>query len=119
MIHSRVSFSTVYDHLRHEIYVTGGYSQGVLVKTCEAYSVRENKWRQLPDQNLSHCSSGLAIMGRYLYSFGGLKKNDNSVQTLPMIERLDLEDTSRGWESLPQMIAQGFADMGCVNLSDT
>jgi len=32
---------------------------------------------------------------------------------------LNLEDTNKGWETLPQMVTSGFADMGCVNLSDT
>jgi hypothetical protein len=77
MIHSRSNFGCTVNVATNEIIVVGGYENGVLTKTCEAYSVKNDCWRLLPSLNEEKCSSALCVLnGRFLYCLGGLAKTE-------------------------------------------
>lgn len=98
---SRASFGCTYSPSKNEIFVAGGYTEGVLSKKCEKYSVANDKWEWLPDMNEMKGSMSLCLVdeGRYLYSIGGLSKIEGSasVQLNTTIERLDLTNPSASW----------------------
>jgi hypothetical protein len=95
---SRASFGATYHATRNEIIVAGGYSQGELTKKVERYSVAEDKWYYLADMNEFKCSNSLCIVDdRWLYSFGGLSKIENTVQLNTTVERLDLNNPNASW----------------------
>lgn len=72
---SRSSHGTTINVHKNEIYVAGGYHNGELTRSCEAYSISTNSWRVLPQLNEAKCSVTLCTLnGRYLYCFGGLTK---------------------------------------------
>ena len=92
MLTARSSHGCVVNVHTNEIYVAGGYHEGKLTRSCEAYSVKNNQWKQLPPLNEEKCSSSLCVLnGRYLYCFGGLTKQENAAYLLSSIEMLDLE----------------------------
>jgi N-acetylneuraminic acid mutarotase len=45
MLTSRSSHGATINVYRNEIYVAGGYHQGMLTRTCEVYSIEKNEWR--------------------------------------------------------------------------
>lgn len=91
MIHSRSNFGCTVNVATNEIIVVGGYENSVLTKTCEVYSVKQDKWRLLPSLNEEKCSSALCVLnGRFLYCLGGLAKTDQGAYLLSTIEMLDL-----------------------------
>ena len=92
MINSRSSFGCTVNIIRDEIYVAGGYTNGVLTRNCEAYSIKDDRWRELPPLNEEKCSNTLCVLnGRYLYSLGGLAKSEGGAYLLSSIEMLDLQ----------------------------
>jgi len=83
MISSRSSFGCTVNVHQNEIYVAGGYTNGVASKRCEAYNIQTNTWRELPALNEEKCATSLCLMGgRYLYCFGGFTKNDTQAALL-------------------------------------
>jgi len=75
MEYSRSSHGCTVNVHKNEIYVAGGYHNGELTRTCEAYSIQANSWRTLPPLNEAKCSVTLCTLNsRYLYCFGGLTK---------------------------------------------
>ena len=104
---------------KNEIYVAGGYHEGHLTNSCEAYDVKSKQWRQLPALNEAKCSATLCTLGgRFLYCLGGLKKQDNSAFLLDSIEVLDLEQRS-SWLFLSLKLPQEMCDLGAVALNDS
>jgi hypothetical protein len=102
MITSRSSFGCTVNVHSGEIYVSGGYSNGVTIKKCEAYSVQANSWRDLPNLNEEKCASSLCMLkARYLYCFGGFSKADSSgAFLLSTIEMVDLFQSTLKWSTL-------------------
>lgn len=98
MLTSRSSHGCTVNVQKNEIYVAGGYHNGDLTRTCEAYSVATNQWRQLPQLNEPKCSVTLCTLnGRYLYCLGGLTKQESGAFLLGSIEVLDLEAAQPKW----------------------
>lgn len=62
MIHSRSNFACTVNVATNEIIVAGGYENGQLTKTCEVYSVIDDRWRELPSLNEEKCSSALCVL---------------------------------------------------------
>ena len=101
MIHCRSNFGCTVNVSTNEIIVAGGYENGVLSKSCEVYSVREDRWRELPPLNEEKCSSALCVLnGRYIYCLGGLAKTDQGAYLLSTIEMLDLQAVNPKWTNL-------------------
>ena len=116
---SRASFGCTYCPNKNEIFVAGGYCEGVLTKKVERYSVAEDKWYWLPDLNESKCSMSLCLAddSKYLYSIGGLSKVENGVQICSTIERLDLSNPSASWQLLPVKLHESACDVGCISVA--
>ncbi len=108
MISSRSSFGCTVNVHTNEIYVAGGYTNGVTTRKCEAYNVATNKWRELPLLNEEKCASSLCVLGgRYLYCFGGFSKADSSgAYLLSTIEMLDLYSQNQKWTTLAIKLPQ-------------
>lgn len=103
----------------NEIYVAGGYTQGVTTKKCEVYNVATNTWKELPQLNEEKCSSSLCILGgRYLYCIGGFSRADASgANLLNSIEMLDLVAPGAKWTMLSMKLPQSVCDMGSVAIN--
>ena len=120
LIYSRSSHGCVVNVHKNEIYVAGGYHNGVLTRTCEAYNVKTNQWRNLPQMNEEKCSSTLCVLnGRYLYCFGGLTKQENAAYLLSSIEMLDLEAPQPKWIMMSIKMPHQVCDMGAIPLNDS
>ena len=77
MIVPRSSFGCVINVITNEIYVAGGYVNGQVTRRCEAYSIKDNTWRELPQLNEEKASMTLCVLGgRFLYCFGGLSRQE-------------------------------------------
>nr|AAM96949.2 macronuclear development protein 3 [Stylonychia lemnae]AAP20881.1 macronuclear development protein 3 [Stylonychia lemnae] len=119
MITSRASFGCVYSPVRNEIIVAGGYDKGEVTKKCERYSLQEisgtHSQIQLRPMLLSLC----ILDSRYLYSIGGLSKNNEASITLQTsIERLDLKcEQGLKWTQLQMRLNEAACDVGCLPLS--
>lgn len=101
MLHSRSNFACTVNVSSNEIIVAGGYENGQLTKTCEVYSVAEDRWRELPSLNEEKCSSALCVLnGRYVYCLGGLAKTEQGAYLLSTIEMLDLQAPNMKWINL-------------------
>lgn len=118
---SRSSHGCTINVHKNEIYVAGGYHNGDLTRTCEAYSLKDQRWRNLPPMNEAKCSVTLCTLnGRYLYCFGGLSKQDSgSAFLLGSIEVLDLEDPQARWLMLSIKIPHIVCDIGALPLNET
>ncbi len=92
MLTSRSSFGCTVNVHSNEIYVAGGYNNGVPTRKCEAYNVATNTWRELSSLNEEKCAVSLCVLGgRWLYCIGGFSKPDsNGAFLLATIEMLDL-----------------------------
>lgn len=119
MISSRSSFGCTVNVHSNEIYVAGGYTNGITTARCEAYNAHTNTWRELPALNEEKCATSLCVMGgRYLYCFGGFSKSDSSgALLLQTIEMLDLNSKDSKWVTLQVKLPQQVCDMGSVPLS--
>ncbi len=118
MLTSRASFGSLYSAGRNEIFVAGGYEKGEIIKKCERYSVAEDKWYPLPDQNEPKCSQSLCLLeNRYLYSIGGLSKIDANITLQTTIERLDLNTPGSTWQVIPIRLNDAACDIGCLPIS--
>jgi len=75
------------------IYVIGGYNSN----KCEYYDISAKTWNELPNliEN-ERQRSMLYVNKNYLYCFMGLSQNG----ILDSVERLNLENTEAGWESI-------------------
>lgn len=75
----RASFGCTISPQRQEIYVAGGYINGVPTDKCEVYSIQNDKWRRLPDLSEKKCSTSLCILdNKFLYAMGGLSKANDT-----------------------------------------
>lgn len=105
MLTSRSSFGCTVNVHTNEIYVAGGYNNGVNIKKCEAYNVQTNTWRELPPLNEEKCATSLCVLGgRYLYCIGGFTKGNEAAVLLSSIEMLDLWTPSAKWVTLQQKL---------------
>jgi len=101
MIHPRSNFGCTVNVASNEIIVAGGYENGVLTRSCEIYSVAENRWRELPSLNEEKCSSALCVLNnRYVYCLGGLAKTEQGAYLLSTIEMLDMKSAVPRWVNL-------------------
>lgn len=117
---SRSSHGCTVNVHRNEIYVAGGYHNGDLTRTCEAYNVQNNTWRQLPALNEAKCSVTLCTLnGRYLYCFGGLTKQESGAFLLGSIEVLDLDAPQPKWLMLSIKMPHQVCDIGAIPLNET
>jgi hypothetical protein len=58
------------------IYVVGGYrDDGRAEKSCEAFHLKENVWKHLPDYSFGHGLTLLSIKHRYVVALGGCNSN--------------------------------------------
>ena len=120
MQYSRSSHGCTINVHKNEIYVAGGYNNGELTRSCEAYSIESNTWRQLPPLNEAKCSVTLCTLnGRYLYCFGGLTKQESGAFLLGSIEVLDLEAIQPKWLMLSIKMPHQVCDIGAVPLNET
>ena len=120
MLLSRSSHGCTINVHTNEIYVAGGYHQGELTRECEAYSVDQNTWRQLPPLNEPKCSLTLCpLNNRYLYSFGGLTKQESGAFLLGSIEVLDFNAPHPKWLMLSVKMPHQVCDMGAVAINET
>lgn len=119
MLQSRSSFGCTVNVHTNEVYVAGGYTNGVTTRKCEAYSVEKNQWRELPPLNEEKCATSLCVMGgRFLYCFGGFSKADSSgAFLLSTIEMLDLQAPNGKWVTLPIKLPHQVCDMGSIPVS--
>jgi len=119
MLCSRSSFGCTVNLHKNEIYVAGGYTHGNLTKRCEVYSIVDNQWRELPPLNEEKCSQTLVVLGgRYLYSLGGLTKQEAGAYLLSSIEVLDLASPTPRWEMLPIKLPHQSCDIGALPLDN-
>ena len=117
---SRSSHGCTINVHKNEIYVAGGYNMGELTRSCEAFSVQYNSWRELPPLNEPKCSVTLCTLnGRYLYCFGGLTKQEGGAFLLGSIEVLDLEASQPKWLMLSVKMPHLVCDIGAIPLSET
>ena len=120
MLTSRASFGCTLNVHDNEIYVLGGYSNGVATRSCEAYNIEKNEWRQLPPLSEEKCAMSVSVMGgRYLYCIGGFTKPQDagSATLLTTIEVLDLLTPGAQWVTLSLRLPQAVCDMGSVPIS--
>jgi Kelch motif len=116
---SRSSFGSVINVNRNEIYVAGGYVNGQLTKSCEAYSIKDNKWRELPPLNESKCSVTLCVLGsRFLYCFGGLSRQAENAYLLSSIEMLDLQADEPRWVMQSIKMPNQVCDLGAIPINE-
>ena len=114
MLTSRANHGCVINVYKNEIYVAGGFTRGEQTKSCEAYSISKNKWRQLPQLNQMKVNSSLCTLnGRMLYCLGGII----DLQYLDTIELLDLNSPKR-WESLSTKLPRPYQSIGALPISD-
>ena len=117
---SRSSHGCTINVHRNEIYVAGGYHEGELTRSVEAYSIKDNAWKTLPQLNEAKCSVSLcALQGRYLYCFGGLTKSENGAFLLASIEVLDLNSPTPKWLMLSVKLPVQACDIGAVPLNES
>ena len=68
MIQPRSNFGCTVNVSSTEIIVAGGYENGVFTRTCEIYSVAENRWRALPTLKKVFIASSITDMYTVLWS---------------------------------------------------
>lgn len=73
------------------IYAIGGFDGENAVRTCEAYSIAENKWSDLPDLPIKTSAHHLALVGDAIFSFGDYAEMNR-------VQKFDLG--SRTWTRL-------------------
>ena len=108
MLMSRSSFGCTVNVHTKEIYVAGGYNNGVTTRQCEAFQPHLNQWRELAPLNEEKCSSSLCFLGgRYLYCIGGFSKADSTgAYLLSTIEVLDFYQPLIKWTTLAIKLPQ-------------
>ena len=117
---ARSSFGCTTNAVRGEIYVAGGYSNAMITKNCEVYSIAEDRWKRLPQLNEEKLSATLCCLNnRYLYCFGGITKKETGNVVLNSIEMLDLSAAQPKWTMLAFKLPYQCCDAGAVAISPT
>lgn len=96
------------------VYAFGGVGKDrKAVKTVEQFNVKANVWRSLADMNVARSSSAGAILGDYLYVFGGSELEMS-------IERFNLKASMvrvvEKFELLEIKLPLGASEIGVVPL---
>ena len=98
MLQARAAFGCHLDKASKRVYVIGGsINQDEATDQCEVYDIKKDKWSPLPSLDVNICSSSAITLGefeagsKYLFSFGGITKNEGELNIISNIFRLDLE----------------------------
>eukprot|EP00831_Metopus_contortus_P003208 TRINITY_DN1118_c0_g1_i2.p1 TRINITY_DN1118_c0_g1~~TRINITY_DN1118_c0_g1_i2.p1 ORF type:complete len:289 (+),score=66.08 TRINITY_DN1118_c0_g1_i2:161-1027(+) len=77
------------------LYALGGENATGVLRKCEYYDTKENKWEMGPELNEGRCSFSACVMGSSIYAVGGWNKD-----YLNSIERLNINSTFPEWQNL-------------------
>ena len=60
---------------RNELFIVGGRlaTTKKSINTSSVYSKKDNLWKELPNLNYNKVEVGAAVLGNYLYAFGGCR----------------------------------------------
>ena len=88
MINGKCSHSLIFNDKHQKIYSVGGFNS----KTCEEYSIVENKWKELTPLNyIRQVATLFFVNNKYLIASFGFT-SDESYDEIEYFERLNIED---------------------------
>lgn len=119
MISARASFACTVNAQNGQIYVVGGKSFDDIFNKCEAYSILNDHWFELPSLNEAKCSASLCVLdGKLLFCFGGVKTNDFGGNAL--VSTIEVLDLNRGsfWKRLSFVLPFQVCDIGAFPIDE-
>ena len=83
------------------------------------YDIQYDKWTCLRSLPVTICSSSvITIKDKYLFSFGGIIKQEGELNVISYIYRLDLK-ADKAWEEMAVNMPKPLCDIGLANMSDS
>jgi hypothetical protein len=77
------------------------------------YDYEENSWEPLPSMNESKAANSLCVLGHdWLYSFGGICKENIDSPVSDRMERLSLVSKDSQWEMINLLLPNPITDIG-------
>ncbi|CAI2380946.1 unnamed protein product [Moneuplotes crassus] len=115
---ARCNFGAIFSQDHKKIYVVGGdVSYEMTTDHTEVFDISKNEWTYLRPLNESKAKPGLAILGGYLYCFGGIEKQKQQDPLSKNIERLNLSDPQAQWELLDEKLPDGVCYQGIIPIT--
>jgi Kelch motif len=83
----RIAFGLALNNTLNEFYVVSGQiDKHQITDSCEKYLINCNKWITLPSLQRKKMSNSAAVLGNYLYSFGGVSKSSHYLNEIEMLD---------------------------------